>query len=211
MVKDFKIGIIGIQGAISEHIISMKKTLKKNKINGNVFIIKNKNDLNKIDALLLPGGESTTISKILNKSGIFNDLFSKIKEDNIPVMGTCAGCVLLSSDISNNGDKIKLLSVMDMKVKRNAFGRQKESFETNVKIKGFSKPYNAIFIRAPLIERVWGNCEILSKIDDKIIMAKQNNLIAISFHPELTDDLRIHEYFLNMIWFFKKMIIKKKI
>ena len=199
MVKCFEIGIIGIQGAISEHIISMKKTFKKNKKNGNVFIIKNKNDLEKIDALILPGGESTTISKILNKSGIFNNLYSKIKEENLPVMGTCAGCVLLSSDISNDGEKIKLLSVMDMKVKRNAFGRQKESFETNVKIKGFSKPYNAVFIRAPVIEKVWGNCEILSKIDEKIIMAKQNNILAISFHPELTDDLRIHKYFLDMI------------
>ena len=199
MVKGFEIGIIGIQGAISEHIISMKKTLKKNKKNGNVFIIKNKNDLEKIDALILPGGESTTISKILNKSKIFNNLYYKIKEDNLPVMGTCAGCVLLSSDISNDGEKIKLLSVMDMKVKRNAFGRQKESFETNVKIKGFSKPYNAVFIRAPVIEKVWGNCEILSKIDEKIIMAKQNNIFAISFHPELTDDLRIHKYFLDMI------------
>jgi len=199
MVRDFEIGIIGIQGAISEHIISMKNTLKKNKINGNVIVIKNKNDLEKIDALLLPGGESTTISKILNRSGIFKNLYYKIKEDNLPVMGTCAGCVLLSSDISNVSKKLKLLSVMDMKVKRNAFGRQKESFETDVKIKGFSKPYNAVFIRAPVIEKVWGSCEILSTIDEKIIMAKQNNLLAISFHPELTDDLRIHEYFLDMI------------
>jgi 5'-phosphate synthase pdxT subunit len=87
---------------------------------------------------------------------------------------------------------------MDMQVKRNAFGRQRESFEKNVKIKGFSKPYNAVFIRAPVIEKVWGNCEILSTIEKKIVMAKQDNLLAVSFHPELTVDLRIHKYFLDM-------------
>ena len=113
-------------------------------------------------------------------------------------MGTCAGCVLLSSDLINNSKNVKILSAMDMQVKRNAFGRQKESFEKNIDIKSFTNPYNAVFIRAPAIEKIWGDCEILSIIDKKIVMAKQDNLLAVSFHPELTDDLRIHKYFLDM-------------
>jgi len=114
-------------------------------------------------------------------------------------MGTCAGCVLLSEKIINNDKKIQCLNAMKMHVKRNAFGRQKESFEQEIKIKGFSKTYNAVFIRAPIIEKIYNNCEILAKIKDKIIMVRQDKFLAISFHPELTDDLRIHKYFLDII------------
>jgi 5'-phosphate synthase pdxT subunit len=114
-------------------------------------------------------------------------------------MGTCAGCVILSSEMTDDKKDVKLLSGMNTRVKRNAFGRQKYSFEKNIKIKGFSKEYNAVFIRAPIIEKVWGNCEILAEIDKKIVMARQGNLLALSFHPELTDDTRIHKYFLGML------------
>ena len=198
MVKSLTIGIIGIQGAVSEHIYSMNQALKKTNTSGKVFIIKNKEQIMDIDALLFPGGESSTISKMMVKSGFYDLLFKRIKEDNLPVMGTCAGCILLASEISNNYDEVKSLSAMDMKVKRNAFGRQKESFEANIKINGFTDLYNAVFIRAPIIEKVWGNCKILSKIENKIVMARQKNQLAISFHPELTNDLRIHEYFLDI-------------
>jgi len=199
MVNKLSIGVIGIQGAISEHIYSMRNTLKNNNISGNVFIINNKKDIDNIDALLLPGGESTTIIKIMNKSGIYNHILKRINKDDLPIMGTCAGCILLSSKIKDNSENIKPLSAMEMQIKRNAFGRQKESFETNIKIKGFSKPYNAVFIRAPIIEKVWGKCKILSKIDKKIIMVRQNNFLATVFHPELTEDTSIHKYFLDMI------------
>ncbi len=114
-------------------------------------------------------------------------------------MGTCAGCVLLAKEIVDKNNDISLLNAMDMKVERNAFGRQKESFEKGIKIKGFSKPYNAVFIRAPIIKKVWGKCEIIGETNRKIIAARQDNFLALSFHPELTDDIRIHEYFLNMI------------
>jgi 5'-phosphate synthase pdxT subunit len=199
MVKSLSIGVIGIQGAVSEHIISMNETLKKKDIVGKVIVIKDKKELNTLDGLLLPGGESTTIAKMLDKTGFYDELLKAINDENLPIMGTCAGCVLLASNISNNNENVKILSAMNMKVKRNAFGRQKESFETNLKIKGFSEPYNAVFIRAPIIEKVWGGCKILSKINNKIVMARQKNQLAISFHPELTNDLRIHEYFLDMI------------
>lgn len=198
MVNKLRIGIIGVQGAISEHINIMQRTLDAEKISGNVFIIKNKDSLDNIDALILPGGESTTISKVLFKSGLYKEISNRIEKNNLPVMGTCAGCVLLAKDLSDNDD-VKLLKAMDMKVKRNAFGRQKESFEKTIEINGFSNPYNAVFIRAPIIEEVWNNCKVVAKINNNIVMVKQDKLIALSFHPELTDDIRVHKYFLDMI------------
>ena len=199
MVKKLSVGVIGAQGAIIEHVLSMKNALIENNISGNVFIIEKKHELNEIDALILPGGESTTISKILYDSKFYELILKRIKDDDLPVMGTCAGCVLLASELTDDSKDIKLLKAMNMKVTRNAFGGQRESFEKNIIIKGFSKPYNAVFIRAPIIEKVWGKCEVLSKFNGKIIMAREGSLLAISFHPELTNDLRIHNYFLNII------------
>ena len=199
MVNKINIGVVSIQGAISEHITSMQKTLEEKNTPGKVFTVKYKEDLDKVDALILPGGESTTISKILDILDLYNIIIKRISENDLPIMGTCAGCVLLANELSEEVKDVKLLKAMDMRVIRNAFGRQKESFEKNIDITGFSKPYNAVFIRAPIIEKVWNNCKTLAKIDKKIVMARQNNLLALSFHPELTDDLRIHKYFLQMI------------
>lgn len=204
MVKKISIGVIGIQGAVSEHVASMEKALRETNTPGEVFVIKNKQEINDIDALVFPGGESTTISRILYRSELHDAISKRIKENNLPVMGTCAGCVILASEMADNTQDVKLLSAMDMHVKRNAFGRQRESFEKNIDIKGFSEPYNAVFIRAPVIEKVWGNCEILAEVDKKIVIARQGNLLALSFHPELTDDLRVHKYFLDMILGYNK-------
>jgi 5'-phosphate synthase pdxT subunit len=203
MVKKISIGVIGIQGAVSEHVASMEKALRETNTPGEVFVIKNKQEINNIDALVFPGGESTTISRILYKSEFSDAISKRIKENNFPIMGTCAGCVILASEMTDNTQNVKLLYAMDTHVKRNAFGRQRESFEKNINIKGFTEPYNAVFIRAPVIEKVWGNCEILAEVDKKIVMARQGNLLALSFHPELTDDLRIHKYFLDMILKYK--------
>ena len=200
MVKKISIGVIGIQGAISEHVTIMQNTLKTTDTPGTVFIVKNLGDINKIDALILPGGETTTISKILYKLGLHTAIAKKIKENNLPVMGTCAGCVILASEIIDDiKDDVKLLHAIDMQVERNAFGRQKESFEKNINIEGVHHPYNAVFIRAPVIRKIWGKTKVLAKINKKIVMARQDNLLALSFHPELTNDLRIHNYFLDMI------------
>ena len=199
MVKRVNIGIIGVQGAISEHANTIKKLFSEINNDGEIFIIRDKNQLEKVNALIIPGGETTTISKILAKTGLYDKILDRIKQKNIAIMGTCAGCVILSEKIINNNREIKCLNAMKMHVKRNAFGRQKESFEQEINIKGFSKPYNAVFIRAPIIEKTFDNCEILAKINDKIIMARQDNFLAISFHPELTDDLRVHKYFLDII------------
>jgi 5'-phosphate synthase pdxT subunit len=199
MVKKITIGVIGIQGAVSEHVITMKKALKDSNFSGQVSIIKKKEELKGSDAIILPGGESSTISKVLTETGLHDELLNRIKDDNIPIMGTCAGCVLLSSELSEPSEDVKTLSVMDMRVKRNAFGRQRQSFEKDIRIKGFSELYPAVFIRAPIIEKVWGNCEILAEIEKKIVMARQGNLLALSFHPELVNDTRIHKYFLDLI------------
>lgn len=198
MVKKIKIGVIGIQGAVLEHVTSLEKIFKNNKINGIVKIIKEKNQINEVDGLIIPGGESSTISKIIFNSGFDNIIKNKIEERNFPILGTCAGCVILASELNDNYNDVNLLSLIDIQVKRNAFGRQRESFEKNIKIKGFEKLYNAIFIRAPIITKKWGNCEILARIEKNIVMVKQDNIVALSFHPELTNDLRIHKYFLDL-------------
>ncbi|UCH71916.1 MAG: pyridoxal 5'-phosphate synthase glutaminase subunit PdxT [Thermoplasmatales archaeon] len=199
MVEKLSVGVIGIQGDVSEHIISMENAFRKKKIPGKTFIIRQKEDMKDVDALILPGGESTTISKILYKSGMHNAISNKIKENNLPIMGTCAGCTILASKLINNTNDVKLLNAMNIQVRRNAFGRQKESFEKNIDIKDFSKPYHAVFIRAPVIEKTWGKCKVVAKIDKKTVMARQDNMLALSFHPELTNDYRIHEYFIDMI------------
>ena len=199
MVKRVNIGIIGVQGAVLEHVNIMKKLFSEMNKPGEIFIIRDKNQLKKVDGLIIPGGETTTISRILVKTGLYDKILDRIKQKNIAIMGTCAGCVLMSEKIINNDKEIQCLNAMKMHVKRNAFGRQKESFEQEIKIKGFSKTYNAVFIRAPIIEKTYDNCEILAKIKDKIIMARQDKFLALSFHPELTDDLRIHKYFLDII------------
>jgi len=197
--KEIQIGIIGIQGAISEHKTIFEKTLKKTNTKGIIKIIKKPEDIGRLDGLVIPGGESTTISSKLIDTGLFDEIKKRIIQKNLPIMGTCAGCVILAKKIKNNNKNVELLKAVDMKVERNSFGRQKESFEQYIKIKGFNKPFNAVFIRAPIILETWNKCEILSDIDKRIVMVRQNNFLALSFHPELTDDIRIHEYFLKII------------
>jgi 5'-phosphate synthase pdxT subunit len=151
------------------------------------------------DALILPGGESTTISRILNNSGMYNIIRERMNHHDIAIMGTCAGCVLLAKELTDASSDVRLLEAMDMQVERNAYGRQKESFEQTLQIKGFSAPYHAVFIRAPVITKTWGDCEKLATAGKEIVMARQDKYLALSFHPELTDDLRIHRFFLEML------------
>ncbi|MBN1861129.1 MAG: pyridoxal 5'-phosphate synthase glutaminase subunit PdxT [Candidatus Thermoplasmatota archaeon] len=190
---------MSLQGAVSEHFSSMKRVLQKEKNNGHAILVRQARDIDACDALILPGGESTTISRILVKSGMHEVICDRINQKTIALMGTCAGCVLLGKELTDSSADVTLLQAMDMQVERNAFGRQKESFERKIQIKGFDSPYNAVFIRAPLITKLWGNCEILATAGKEIVMARQDHYLALSFHPELTDDLRIHQYFLQMI------------
>ena len=192
------VGVLSIQGAVAEHLDSMRRLFTKPSYKGQAVLLRTPEQVADLDGVILPGGESTTISRILERSGIGPRLRERIKKDDIAIMGTCAGCVLLAKTLADP-TKVTLLEAMDMAVCRNAFGRQKESFERPLRIKGLRTPFPGVFIRAPLITRTWGDCEVLAEIDEGIVMARQGKFLGVAFHPELTDDLRIHQLFYKML------------
>lgn len=186
------IGILGIQGAIQDH----EKIIKK--LNHNPVWIKAREHFEKIDALILPGGESTTMIKLLKTF----DLWTILKEylsKGLPVFATCAGMILLSKKIDNY-ELQDTLDILDINVNRNGYGRQIHSFETELEIKEIGKEkFNAIFIRAPKITEYDKQIEVLASYKDSPVLIKKDKILAASFHPELTDDTRIHNYFINEI------------
>ena len=200
-----KIGVISVQGAVPEHLNAVNNAFNELGVKGQSIPIRRPNQMDNIDGLIIPGGESTTISKLVQKFELYDKIVKLAIEDKIPIMGTCAGCILLAKkEAMDEEAEVRLLGLMDMAVIRNAFGRQRDSFEHDIEITGFTDPYHAVFIRAPVITEVWGGCKVLAElkdddINDKIVIAQQDNLMALAFHPELTLDTRVHEYFLNMI------------
>lgn len=186
-----KIGVLAIQGDVSEHVNAVKRAAEGSTYE--IVTIKHKNAVPECDALIIPGGESTTISTLLYKEGIAEEI---LRKKEMPIMGTCAGLILLSSRGLNG---VKSLGLMDTTVVRNAFGRQVDSFEMPLDVKGFSSKYNGIFIRAPAIINAGKDVDVLAKVNNYIVAARQGNKLALAFHPELTDDLRFHSYFINMI------------
>ncbi len=190
------IGVLAMQGNLEEHEDALLLAMHNRDIKGGTIRIKNAPELKRTDALVIGGGESTTMWKLLKKT----NLFSALKKYEKPILGTCAGMILLAK--SGTGDdskktKQEFLKKIDVVVKRNAFGRQVDSFSEDLDFDG--RPFHAVFIRAPVIEKVGTDVEILSKYGGKIVAAKQGNILVTAFHPELTDDSRIHEYFLGMI------------
>jgi 5'-phosphate synthase pdxT subunit len=194
-----KIGVVSVQGAFPEHIAAMKKALLNLHLKGVASSVRRLQDLEGVDAVIIPGGESTTIAKLLVRFKLRQRLLD-LAEEGIPIMGTCAGLVLLAKEGDEQVERTgtELLGLMDMAVDRNAFGRQRESFEAELEIDGLKEPFPAVFIRAPVITRVWGKCEVLSRYQGSMVMARQDNLLALSFHPELCHDPRIHEMLLSM-------------
>jgi len=187
------IGILGMQGAIAEHQeILMQIPHTKTRI------VKTAKDLDCIDGLILPGGESTAIGKLLDYFSLKEILQQKIIS-GLPVFGTCAGLILLAKNIENQTNTH--LATMDITVKRNGYGSQLDSFSTNLLIPTIDKnmPIPLVFIRAPYITKTSKDVQILATLDNKIIAARQKNMLVSSFHPELTCDLRFHQYFLSMI------------
>jgi 5'-phosphate synthase pdxT subunit len=187
-----KIGVLASQGDFAEHIITL------NKLDIEAVAVRLPRDLHDVDGLIIPGGESTTISRMMAAA----DLVSKIAgmaAEGMPVFGTCAGMILMAREIS--GNHARSLDLMDIKVRRNAFGRQLQSFETELAIPVLGeKPFPAVFIRAPLIEACRDGVEVLARLEDgTIVAARQGKLLAASFHPELTEDLRFHRYFLEIV------------
>ncbi len=195
-----RFGVIAIQGNIEEHIYAMNTALKRAGSKAEVVRIKHKGIVPACDALIIPGGESTTIGRLMEREGISPEIRTAANR-GVPIMGTCAGLVLLAKYGDRQVEKTKqpLLGLMDTRINRNAFGRQKESFEAPVDFKGFSSSFNAVFIRAPCILETGGDVEILSRYNGLMVGARQKNMLALAFHPELTDDLRIHDYFLKMV------------
>lgn len=185
-----KIGILALQGAFQEH----KNILDS--LNIDNCLVKTKEQLKDIDGIILPGGESTAMGKLLRDFDILEPLKEKIK-NGFPVFGTCSGMILLAEKLSNSD--VVHLGVMGIEVKRNAYGRQLGSFETLGDFKGIDKKVKMVFIRAPYVENIKEGAEILSVVNENITAVREKNMLAVSFHPELTDDTSVHEYFLDIV------------
>lgn len=184
------IGILALQGSIIEHINAIKA------LNHNPIAVKLPQHLENISALIIPGGESTTIAKLMEEYNLDKAIIKKHSQ-GLPIYGTCTGSILLAKNVIN--DKLTTLNLLDISIKRNDYGRQIDSFETQLQVKNFSKPFLSIFIRAPVIHSYNSDSEILAEFANKPVMLKQNNILITTFHPELTPDLRIHKYFIDMI------------
>lgn len=195
-----RIGVVGLQGAVSEHLEAAKRAMQKLGIKGEVIWVGRPEQLGGLDGIIIPGGESTTIGKLMVTTGLFEKVKQKAK-NGTPILGTCAGLITLAKrgDEQIVRTKQPLLGLMDISAIRNAFGRQRESFEVDLEVPALGEePLRAVFIRAPAVEEVWSDVQILAKFQDKIVAVKQDNLLAVAFHPELTPDTRLHEYFLRM-------------
>ncbi|MBJ6361749.1 pyridoxal 5'-phosphate synthase glutaminase subunit PdxT [Paenibacillus sp. GCM10012307] len=184
-----KIGILALQGAVAEHMRSIEAA------GGQAVAVKTVDQLFDLDGLIIPGGESTTIGKLMRKYG-FIEAIQQFAAQGKPLFGTCAGLIALAERIA--GGEEAHLKLMDITVARNAFGRQRESFETDLEVDGIEERVRAVFIRAPLITEVGLSVKVLSTYNREIVTARQGNLLACSYHPELTDDFRLHAYFLQM-------------
>lgn len=185
-----KIGVLALQGAVEEHIVSIGRAGAEG------VPVKKVEQLEELDGLIIPGGESTTIGKLMRKYG-FIEAVRAFSAQRKPIFGTCAGMIVLAERIA--GGEESHLGLMDITVARNAFGRQKDSFECDLQVKGIEEPVRAVFIRAPLIQEVGPEIEVLSTYNNEIVTARQQHLLVASFHPELTDDYRLHQYFAEMV------------
>jgi pyridoxal 5'-phosphate synthase pdxT subunit len=207
-LSNIKIGVLGIQGDIEENILSTAEALKNLNLRGTVESVRYSESIAELDGLILPGGESTVIGNLLSIQGkVFQTIEKKIIE-GMPVLGTCAGLIMLSKrtyDKVVGETKQKLFGMLDVVIERNAFGRQHESFEVDLKIPVLgNEPFRGIFIRSPIVNNVGESVTILTKLNDKIVAVKQNNIIGTSFHPELSTDRRLHELFIKDILEFRK-------
>jgi 5'-phosphate synthase pdxT subunit len=188
-LNNIKIGVLALQGAVREHMQHIEA------LGATGVAVKRPRELDDIAGLIIPGGESTAIGKLMVEYD-FIDAVRAFGEAGKPVYGTCAGMILLAQRIAE-GDQ-PLLGLMDIEARRNAFGRQRESFEANLDIAGIG-PFRAVFIRAPWIEAIGEGVQTLAEFDNIKVMARQNQYLVSAFHPELTGDVRIHKYFLDMI------------
>ncbi len=196
--RPLRIGVLAVQGAVSEHMTALEQSFIRLDRQGVAVWVRRPEELADVDGLIIPGGESTTISKLIQEFDLFDMIVARAKS-GMPIMGTCAGAIVMACQGGKEVEKTKtrLLGLMEMTVDRNAFGRQRESFETQLKIDGFDTPFHAIFIRAPSITSVQADSKVLATIGERIVLAKKKNLLVCAFHPELSGDTRLHELFLR--------------
>jgi 5'-phosphate synthase pdxT subunit len=187
-----RIGVLALQGAFAEHIAAL------NKLEVDACAVRLPQELESLDGLIIPGGESTSICRLMNDYALTSQIKS-LAGRGLPILGTCAGMILLAKGLAD--PMVESLGLMDITVQRNAFGRQLQSFVVELAIPVLGdKPFHAVFIRAPLIEAVNGKVEVLARLaDGTVVAARQGNLVAAAFHPELTGDLRFHRYFLEIV------------
>lgn len=196
------VGVLAIQGDVQENLLSTQKALDELGIEGSVIDVKTADDVSKLDGLIIPGGESTTIGQLSLVNSSLKIMKEKI-ETGMPVLGICAGMILLSKTAD---DRIvgktnqPLLEILDVKLERNSFGRQRESFEANISMDSINIPkFRGVFIRAPSVSETGSDVEVLSKYNEKIVAVKKGNIIGTAFHPELTTDVSLHKYFVNLV------------
>ena len=187
-----RIGVLALQGAFAAHIESLHR------LGADTREVRLPVDLDACDALVMPGGESTTMSKLLETSALFDPIAKRIS-DGMPVFGTCAGMILLAREVADGRPDQRSFGAIDIAVRRNAYGRQVDSFETDITVRGLGEPFHAVFIRAPRITRCGSGVEILAEHDGAAVLVRSNAVMAASFHPELANDDRIHRMFLDAV------------
>ena len=198
----FTVGVLSIQGDVQENILSSKSAIDELGLDGNVVNVRTPEEISQLDGLIIPGGESTTIGHLSLVNGSLKVMKEKI-QNGMPVLGICAGMIMLSNTakdrIVGKTDQ-PLLDILDIKLERNSFGRQKESFESSISMDSINIPkFNGVFIRAPSVSDVGSDVEVLSKFNERIVAVKKGNVIGTAFHPELTEDTALHKYFINLV------------
>ena len=201
-MSELDIGILALQGDVAENFMSTMMAMNELGIDGSVSQVKTPDQISALDGLIVPGGESTMMGQLSMVNGAMNALKEKI-ESGMPVLGICAGMILLaknSKDRVVGSTKQPLLDVLDVEIERNSFGRQKDSFEAEVSLDAMDIPsFRGVFIRAPAVVKIGSGVETLGKFNEKIIAVKQGNILATSFHPELTRDIVFHKKFISMV------------
>jgi 5'-phosphate synthase pdxT subunit len=186
-----KVGVLALQGAFREHVEALHA------LGTDVVLVKRPEHLAGVDAVVLPGGESTTIDKLLDSSGVRDPLTEALR-DGLPALGTCAGLIVLASEVTDGRPDQRPLGLLDVSVRRNGYGRQRESFEADLDIAGLTGGrFRGVFIRAPKVERAGAEVDVLAELDGVPVLGRQANILFSSFHPELAHDLRVHEHFLH--------------
>ena len=189
------VGVLGLQGDTREHLAALTEA------GAQASTVRRRSELDAVDALVIPGGESTTMSLLLREFDLLQPLRQRLA-DGMPAYGSCAGMILLASEILDAGvpgREASALSAIDMTVRRNAFGRQVDSFEGDIDVVGLDEPVRAVFIRAPWVERVGADVQVLARAGDHIVAVRQGPMMATAFHPEMTGDRRIHRLFVDIV------------